>query len=54
MHKNFLGSLNLVEISLSKINVPSYTGKVHYNKLNPVSHYDQFGGGYTTTAAFHK
>ncbi|CAF4255657.1 unnamed protein product [Rotaria sp. Silwood2] len=37
-----------------KTNIPFYTGKTHWTKVDPVSHYDQSGRAYTTTAAFHK
>ncbi|CAF4995838.1 unnamed protein product, partial [Rotaria sp. Silwood1] len=37
-----------------KTNIPFYTGKTHWTKVDPVSHYDQLGRAYTTTAAFHK
>ncbi|CAF2788538.1 unnamed protein product [Rotaria sp. Silwood2] len=37
-----------------KTNIPFYTGKSHWTKIDPVSHYDEFGRAYTTTAAFHK
>ncbi|CAF1295446.1 unnamed protein product [Rotaria sp. Silwood1] len=37
-----------------KTNIPFYTGKTHWTKVDPVSHYDEFGHAYTTTAAFHK
>ncbi|CAF1293835.1 unnamed protein product [Rotaria magnacalcarata] len=41
-------------MSPRKANIPFYTGQTHWTKLDPVSHYDQSGHGYTTTAAFHK
>lgn len=31
-----------------------YTGNTHWDKANPVSHYDKYGDAYTTTAAVHK
>jgi hypothetical protein len=40
--------------SFSKPNISSYTGKTHWTKIDPVSHHDQSGYAYTTTAAFHK
>ena len=43
-----------VSLFLSKPNIPFYTGKSHWTKVDPVSHYDQAGRPYTTTAAFHK
>ncbi|CAF0802405.1 unnamed protein product [Didymodactylos carnosus] len=37
-----------------QLNIPFYTGRYHWTKTTPVTHYDQFGRPYTTTAAFHK
>ncbi|UJR36925.1 hypothetical protein I4U23_029637 [Adineta vaga] len=37
-----------------KTNIPFYTGKSHWTKITPVSHYDSQGQAYTTTADYHK
>ncbi|CAF1626279.1 unnamed protein product [Adineta ricciae] len=37
-----------------KTNIPFYTGKSHWTKTTPVSHYDSQGQAYTTTAEYHK
>lgn len=41
-------------LHFSKPNIPFYTGRTHWTKTDPVSHYDRDGRPYTTTAAFHK
>jgi len=41
-------------VYFSKTNIPFYTGRSHWTKAGPVSHYDPSGNAYTTTAAFHK
>ncbi|CAF3588534.1 unnamed protein product [Adineta steineri] len=37
-----------------KTNIPFYTGKSHWTKTDPVSHYDSQGQAYTTSADYHK
>lgn len=37
-----------------KPNIPGYTGHTHPFKTSSVSHYDQEGRAYTTTAAYHR
>jgi hypothetical protein len=51
---NLLSSLNKFHCFSSKPNIPFYTGKSHWTKVDPISHYDQSGQAYTTTAAFYK
>ncbi|CAF1053580.1 unnamed protein product [Rotaria sordida] len=37
-----------------KTNIPYYTGKSHWTKIDPVSHHDESDYAYTTATAFHK
>ena len=54
MYVIFVSEACKIHPLFSKPNMPYYTGKTHWTKIDPVSHCDQTGRAYTTTAAVHK